>query len=131
MELIEEITLPNNLVVEVWDQSRPIASDTVKVDLFIRMKVDLKPSYFNRPEHFEKVKKVFGPQIIFEYRMERTFIDNREKDAVIQEFLKSFKKDILPYLSRPAFPRNFSLFKYRDIENNPYKYRLLLQTSSV
>jgi hypothetical protein len=131
MELIETIPLPNNLTVEVWDQSRPIASDTTKVDIFIRMEVDLNPAYFNRPEHFEKVKQVFGSQIFFEYRMERAFINNRGKDTVIQEFLESFKKDTLPYLSRPAFPRNFALFKYRDIEKNPYKYRLLLQTSSV
>ncbi len=131
MELVEVIPLPNDLTVEVWDQSRPIASDTSKVDIFFRMKVDLDPSYFINPEHYQLVKKVFGPQIFFEYRMERAFVNNREKDAAFQELLAAFKKNTLPYLSKPAFPRNLAISKHRDIEKNPYKYRLLFQNLSI
>jgi hypothetical protein len=131
MELVEVIPLPNDFAVEVWDQSRPIASNTSKVDIFFRMKVDLDPSYFIKPEHYQMVKKVFGPQIFFEYRMERAFVNNREKDAAFQELLTSFKKVTLPYLSRPAFPRSLAISKHRDIEKNPYKYRLLFQNLSI
>lgn len=131
MELVEEIPLPNNLKVEVWDQSRPIASDTTKVDLYIRLKVDLKPSYFIEHEHYEKVRKVFGPEIFFEYRMGRSFVNSREKDAIFRELLEMFKEDTLPYLSKPAFPRNLALSKYRDIEKNLYKYSTQLQDPST
>lgn len=131
MELVEVIPLPNDLTVEVWDQSRPIASDTSKVDIFFRMKVDLEPSYFIKPEHYQMVKKAFGPQIFFEYRMERAFVSNREKDAVFQELLASFKKDTLPYLCKPVFPRSLAISKHRDIEKNPHKYRLLFQNLSI
>jgi len=125
MELVEVIPLPNDLTVEVWDQSRPIASDTSKVDIFFRMKVDLDPSYFIKTEHYQRVKKVFGPQIFYEYRMERAFVNNREKDVTFRELLAAFKRDTLPYLSRPAFPRSLAISKHRDIEKNPYKYRML------
>ncbi len=131
MELIEEIRLPNNLKVEVWDQSRPIASDTTKVDLYIRLKVDLKPSYFIEREHYEKVRKVFGPEIFFEYRMGRAFVNSRKKDAIFQELLEMFKENTLPYLSKPAFPRNLVLSKYRDIEKNHYKYSTQLKDPST
>jgi len=130
MKLIEEISLPNDLTVEVWDRSRLIAADTAKVELYIRMKVDLHPSYFIRPEHYEMVKKVFGSQIFFEHRKERAFVNNREKSAVFQELLESFKKDSLPYLSKLSFPRSFSLSKYWDIEKNRYKYSLVSQNHS-
>jgi hypothetical protein len=125
MKLVEEIPLPNHLTVEIWDKSRPIAADTTKVEIAIRMKVDLRPSYFMKPEYFELVKTVFGSQIFFEYTMERSFVNHREKDAVFQELLVSFKKDTLPYLSKPAFPRSFALSRYREIEKNRYKYPLL------
>jgi hypothetical protein len=123
MKLIEEIPLANGLKVEVWDKSISIAADTAKVELLIRCKVELKPSYFTKPEHFELVGKVLGPEFFFEYKKERPFVNKKKKDEVFQELLDAFKKDSLPYLSKPIFPRNFALSKYWDIEKNRYKYR--------
>ena len=42
MDLVKEMPLSNHLVVEVWDYSRPIATDTTKVELAIKIKVDVK-----------------------------------------------------------------------------------------
>ena len=123
MKLIEEIPLANGLKVEVWDKSISIAADTTKVELFIRIKVELRSSYFTKPEHIELVRKVHGPEIFFEYKKERPFVNKKKKDEVFQELLDAFKKDSLPYLSKPIFPRNFALSKYWDIEKNRYKYR--------
>jgi hypothetical protein len=127
MELVEKIILPNRLTVEVWDKSRFIAADTMKVELYISMKVDLDPSYFIKHEHYNMVKKVFGPQIVFEHTMERAFVKNSAREATLQTLLESFKKDTFPYLSKPAFPRSFSLSKYWDIEKNRYKYQSFFQ----
>ena len=122
MKLVEEISLANGLKVEVWDNSVSIAADTIKVELFIRSKVELKPSYFIKTEHFELVQKVLGPEIFFEYRKERPFVENKKKGAIFQELLDAFKKNTIPYLSKPIFPRNFALSKYWDIEKNRHKY---------
>jgi hypothetical protein len=128
MKIVEEIPLPNHLTVEVWDLSRPIAADTTKVEILIKIKVDLKPSYFIKPEHFELVQKILGPQIFFEYRKERTFVNNCNRDAIFQELLDSLKRDSLPYLSKQEFPGSFAMSRYWDIEKNRYKYRSFLQT---
>ena len=130
MILVEEILLANHLNVEVWDHSRLIAANTTKVELYVRMKVDLIPSFFMKPQHYETVKKVFGPQIFFEHRLEKTFVKNPEICTTFQELLDSFKKNTLPYLSNPAFSRSLALSKHRDIEKNHYKYRLFLQDTS-
>ena len=127
MKIFEEIPLSNNLTIEVWDLSRPIAADTTKVEILIKIKVDLKSSYFIKPEHFECVKKVLGPQIFFEYRKERTFVNNCDRDAIFQELLDSFKRDSLPYLSKQEFPGSFAMSRYWDIEKNRYKYQSPLQ----
>jgi len=122
MELIENIPMPNGLVVEVWDKSVPIAADITKVALLIRIRVELQPSYFTKPDHYELVKKTMGPEIFFEYKKERTFVRDKEKDVVFQELLDNFKKTALSYLSKSSFPKSFALSKYWDIEKNSYKY---------
>ena len=106
MKIFEEIPLSNNLTIEVWDLSRPIAADTTKVEILIKIKVDLKSSYFIKPEHFELVKNILGPQIFFEYRKERTFVNNCDRDAIFQELLDSFKRVLtLPF--QTGVPRQF------------------------
>jgi hypothetical protein len=122
MKLAEQISLPNGLIVEAWDTSIPIAADTTRVKLFIRINVQLQPSYFIKSEHFDLVRGILGPEIFFEYIKERSFVKNKEKDTVFQDLLKSFKKASLPYLSKTTFPRYFALSKYWDIEKNRYKY---------
>ena len=67
MSLVEQISLPNDIMVEAWDKSIPIAADTTRVKLLIRINVELQPSYFIKSEHFELVRKILGPEIFFEY----------------------------------------------------------------
>jgi len=130
MILVEEMPMPNGLTVEVWDKSVSIAADITKVALLIRIRVELQPSYFTKPDHYELVRKIMGPEIFFEYKKERSFVRDKEKDVVFQELLLNFKKNSLPYISRPSFPSSFALSKYCDIEKNSYKYSSFLGDSS-
>lgn len=122
MVLVEEITMPNGLTAEVWDNSVAIAADITKVELFVRIRVELQAPYFAKQEHYELVKKIVGGQIFFEYKRERPFVKNEATDKVFQDLLDNFKKNTLPYFSRTSFPRSFALSKYGDIEKNSHKY---------
>ncbi|HUH67060.1 MAG TPA: hypothetical protein VLZ07_11550 [Syntrophales bacterium] len=122
MNLVEEILLQNGLTVAVWDKSIPIASDTTKVSLVITVKVPLEPSYFTGQDEFETVRRILGSEIFFEYKKERTFVKDKDKDSVFQELLTNFKKNSLGYLGRSTFPRSFAVSKYRDMQKNSYKY---------
>jgi hypothetical protein len=130
MLLAEKIPMTSSLTVEVWDKSVSIAADTTKVALLIRIRVELQPSYFAKPDHYELVRKIMGPEIFFEYKKERAFVRDREKNVVFQELLDNFKKNSLPYLSRSSFPASFALSKYREIEKNSYKYSSFLGDNS-
>lgn len=130
MILVEEIPMPNGLIVEIWDKSVSIAADTTKVALLIRIRVELRPSYFTKPDHHELVRKIMGPEIFFEYKKERAFVRDKEKDVVFQELLDNFKKTSLPYLSRSSFPSSFALSKYWHIQKNSYKYSSFLGDNS-
>ena len=122
MVLVEKISMPNGLTVEVCDKSVSIAADITRVALLIRIRVKLQPSYFTKLDHYELVRKIMGPEIFFEYKRERAFVRDKEKDVVFQELLDNFKRNSLPYLSKSSFPRSFALSKYWDIEKNSHKY---------
>jgi len=130
MILVEEIPMPNGHIVEIWDKSVSIAADTTKVALLIRIRVELQTSYFTKPDHYELVRKIMGPEIFFEQKRERAFVRDKEKDVVFQELLDNFKKNSLPYLSKSSLPRSFALSKYWDIEKNSYKYSSFLGDNS-
>jgi hypothetical protein len=125
MKLVEQISLPNQLTAEICDQSRPVAQDTVKVVFIARVKVEVKEEYFDRREHYEMTRKMFGPEILFEYMNKRSFVPVQNQEKVFREFEDHFKKDSLPYISRPHFPSRFVRSKYHDIRKNPWKYGLL------
>jgi len=123
MTLFEEITLPNGLVAEIWDDSRMIAADTTTVVLVVKIPVDLKQEYFEDPAACRKTATAFGSPLVYEYRNERTFVHVGEREALFDEFLAGFKKDVLPYVSKDHFPRRFVLSKYHEILKDPWKYR--------
>lgn len=122
MRLVEVIALPNGLEARVEDLSRTIAADTASVVLVVKVPVAVKREYFEEAADCEKTKRVFGPELVFEYRNERTFVPAGEREALFEEFLAGFKKDVLPYLSKEQFPARYVLSKHREIVKDPWKY---------
>lgn len=124
MKLVEEISLSNGLIAEIWDQSRAIAADTTKVTLLVRVKVTLRPEYFSKGEQFQITARVFGTDIYYELKKEKTFVANAEARNVFHVFLDEVRRDALPYLSKDKFPGSLARSKYLDIQKHPYKYGL-------
>ena len=122
MTLHESIALPNGLRLEIWDYSRMIASDTFKVEMVAQAEVDFLPAYFSERARYEKLIKTLGKKGLYEYRKTRSFVNERERDTVFQDLLAAFKEHTLPYVSRDEFPRRFARAKFRDIEQNWFKY---------
>ena len=123
MESIEEIILPNGLKINIFDLSREIAADTVKVEISFKTAIDLKESFFPNKQDYHQVKKVFGDKLTYEYKMERTFVRKKQRDAVREELINTFKNNSLHYLGTEYFAEKLARSMLRDIKNNPYKYR--------
>lgn len=125
--LVETTVLDNGLTMEIWDRSRPIAADTTKVELYVRVPVRLERAFFPGNEAFDVVRRIWGDQIVFEYVRERTFVGNDAREAVFAELLAAFRTHTLPYLGRPGFARGVALARYREYLGNPCAYRNRLQ----
>jgi hypothetical protein len=122
-KLVERVALNNGLTLEVYDYSRPIAVDTTKLELVVRIKVPLLESYFQSRKDFVDTTNAFGQEAVFEYRKERTFVSNETKDSVFHELISTFKSDSLNYLSHEDFACKFALSKLRELRMNPFKYK--------
>jgi hypothetical protein len=125
--LVETTVLDNGLTMEICDRSRPIAADTTKVELYVRVPVRLERGFFPGDEAFDVVRRIWGDQIVFEYVRERTFVGNDAREAVFAELLAAFRTHTLPYLGRPGFARGVALARYREYLGNPCAYRNRLQ----
>ena len=123
MNIIEEINLPNGLKLTIADLTRRIAADTKKVELTFSMKIDVLESFFSSADEYRTLVNIFGTELTYEHRLERTFVYDKDESAVRTELLDTFKKNTLNYLSSPNFAKKLALSTLRDIKLNPFKYQ--------
>lgn len=127
MKLIEQIPLNNGLCVQVYDLSQPIARDTVRVEILVKIPLQLRPDDFTEPSQYEKTRAVFGDEIAYERRLVQSFVNNDEQEQTCAALLDNFRRASLPYLAHPDFRTRFAASKYRDILQNPFKYSFMQQ----
>ena len=122
MELIEQIKLENGLTLKIFDLSRAIATNTVKVELSMQIKINLEVSYFADACDYDQVRNIFGEELTYDHKAERIIVPKENKDAVREELINTFKNNLLGYLCADNFSQKLTLAMLRDIKNNPYKY---------
>lgn len=128
MKLIEEIKLDNGLDLKIFDLSRSIATDTIKVEVSFQTNVLLKESFFTSTEDYRLVKNIMGNELAYEHTVERTFVSKDNEDSTRNELISTFKNNSLGYLSAANFAQKMALSKLREIKSNPHKYRYHAQS---
>ncbi|GAB6269041.1 hypothetical protein DS62_04075 [Smithella sp. SC_K08D17] len=122
MNLIEEIKLANGLILKIFDLSRTIAADTVKVEISFQTKIYLKESYFTDAQDYDQVKNTMGDELAYEHKLERSFVPQKNEDTVRDDLINTFKSNSLDYLAAVNFPKKMAMSILKDIKKNPYKY---------
>jgi hypothetical protein len=123
MKLVDTIRLTNGLDMELWDATRAIAADTVRVELIIRVSVEVKPEYFQDSDQYETCKNSLGSAIVFEQRKERSFVPMVLGSNVFHELLAEFKVNSFDYISKPNFPARFVLSKFAELSKNTRNFQ--------
>lgn len=123
MNIIEEINLPNGLKLTIADLTRRIAADTKKVELTFSMKIDVLESFFSSADEYRTLVNIFGTELTYEHRLERTFVYDKDESAIRTELVDTFKNNTLNYLASPNFAKKLALSTLRDIKLNPFKYQ--------
>ena len=67
--LIETIKLPNGLLLELWNQSRPMAGDRWLISLLAKVEVPVSPEHFsimnNSEQAYRDLLAVYGDPLVF------------------------------------------------------------------
>jgi hypothetical protein len=116
--LIKTMELSNGLNLEFYDISRKLAGDRWYVGTIARIDIPLtdlllKNQIFS-PYSVEEIRNVLGDTIRFQKKSERHFIDEQEKDALLNGLMGSFIKSSLNYFSHPDFPGKYVLKEFRE-----------------
>lgn len=116
--LIKTIELANQQALVLSDRSRKISADAYVVIMQATMEIKTKPELFaNEPLSgvtMDQIRDTLGETVIYEYRLERNFILNHEKDEVLASLVDTFMKNMGQYISHPRFAPKLVLKQYND-----------------
>ena len=122
--LIETITLPNGLILELWDKSRPIAGDRWLISLLAKVEVPVLPEYLSAlddtEQAYRELRAAYGDPLVFTQEKTRHFVDERDAKDVLAGICQRFKDNLLSYLGNPRFASLYVMKKYGDLQDRQY-----------
>lgn len=115
--LIKTIELSNGLKLDFYDISCKLAGDRWYVGVIARIDIPLIDSLLTNQHlsHYsvEEIRNALGESVCFQQKRERHYIDEREKDDLLNGLMDSFIKRTLNYLSLPDFPDKYVLKEFQ------------------
>lgn len=119
-ETLSKIKLNNGLFLEFFDKSRPLAGDRWLVSLEAKVKVPIDKRYLTGTKDADSIISIlseqYGKEVEYSYVQEKHFVDQKEKDGLLEQFLRNIKENLIHYLSHPEFARRTLLARYRDLK---------------
>ena len=114
--LLRKIDLESGLELEIYDVSRKLAGDRWYVGFVARVEIPITflAGHADSPEvDIEKMKDVLGETVRFEQKRDRHYIDEKEKDTLLNGLIDDFLASTLPYFSEKDFAKKYALKEYK------------------
>jgi len=108
--------LPNGLVLEVYDLSRPMAGDRWQVVLEVRVPIPVTEAVLpaDLKAKAPEVIEALGPEISFTQQEIHYFIDAREVPALLEEMQERLVQGLIEYLGHPDFAGRYLRKKFAE-----------------
>ncbi len=114
----KKIELENNQTLVILDSSRKITEDAYVVIMKANIEIKIEKELFSEDLlsdfKFEDILATLGDKVIYEYKIERNFIMDKEKDRVFEGLVKTYLDNLGQYVAKPKFPGKFILKEYKD-----------------
>lgn len=114
--LLRKIDLKSGLELEIYDISRKLAGDRWYVGFIARIEIPITflADPADSPEvDIEKMQDVLGETVRFEQKRDRHYIDEKEKDALLNGLIDDFLASTLTYFSEKNFAKKYALKAYK------------------
>uniref|UniRef100_A0A7C3Z348 Uncharacterized protein n=1 Tax=Desulfobacca acetoxidans TaxID=60893 RepID=A0A7C3Z348_9BACT len=123
--LLYRRTLPNGLILEFYDRSRPMAGDRWQVILEVRLPITVSAAILppDLADRAQEVIAALGPEVIFIQQEVRHFIDRREVSALLTEMQTRLLQGLEGYLGHPEFGGRFIRKKFAEYQERQKWYK--------
>ena len=115
--LMKRMELSNGLKLDFYDISRKLAGDRWYVGMVAGIDIPLTDWLLTNQilsnYSVEEVRNALGETVRFQEKRERHYIDEREKDPLLQIMMDSFIKSTLNYYSHSDFPVKYVLKEFK------------------
>ncbi len=107
-ELIEEVALENGLVMRLYDCSRRVAGDRWYVCLLAEIEIPVDENILAREyrgpkeDVLEFIEKN-GDSVLFQMKKERNFVDEREREGILNDMVDALKGSCTGYMGHSSF----------------------------
>lgn len=117
-KIVRKIELENTQTLLISDLSRKISEDACVVIMAAHIDINITKELFADAPlsdfKFKDILATLGGNVIYEYRVERNFIMDHEKDGVFETLVSTFLENLGPYVAKSNFPGKFVLKAYKD-----------------
>jgi hypothetical protein len=117
-KVLKKLNLEKNLHITLYDRSKKLIGDRYQVILVAEMEIPITQFLLENENQIsieiKEFTKVLGDKVVFQQKREKIFVDEKEKEGLLNTMTDSFISDIIPYLSRPDFPVKFIKKQYKD-----------------
>lgn len=114
---IKTISLSNGHTLEIFDISRKIGEARWNVGILGGIDFELEAVFKRHPVEpamQADIKETLGNSVRFEQERERIFIEEKDKDDVLNSIIDSFLNTNLIYFSHPDFSIRYVQKRYAD-----------------
>jgi len=116
--IYKTIELENSQTLVISDLSRKITQDAyvviMKADIEIKIKRQLFSNESMSDFKFQDILANLGDKVVYEYKIQRNFIMDKDKERVFEALVKTFLENLWQYVAKSEFPEKFILKRYKD-----------------
>jgi len=116
--IVKTIDLENGQTLVISDLSRKISEAGWVVVMKADMEIEIvKELFFDTPLSdfkFQDILGILGDKVVYEYKIQRNFILNHDKDEVFDNIIETYIKNMGQYVAKPGFPGKFVLKEYKN-----------------
>ena len=117
-KIIKTFEMDNGQVLVITDESRKIGADAYLVVMKACVDIKIDEALFADTPisefQFSDIKAVLGDSATYEYKLERNFIHDHQKDDVLSALVDSFLSNMGQYIEKKVFPAKFVIKTYKD-----------------
>ncbi len=116
--IIKTIKLENGHTLVISDLSRKISEAGWVVVMKANMEIKIAKELFSDTPlsdfKFQEILGILGDTVEYEYKIERNFILNHDRDEVFGNIVETYIKNMGQYVEKPGFPGKFVLKEYKN-----------------